>query len=587
MINEIKMEVWRPKVLLLGPGGVKGFLLLGSLLFFEKVKFLKDIKKIVGISVGSMAGLLYIIGCSITEILEFAIVTNIIDISTIDVINIMKKNGLISHDAIRKRLRDKVTEKYGFVPTLKQLYLMTGYEFEIVVTNLDKDTTEYFNHQTEPDLCCVEAVLMSITIPLIFQSYVYKNNIYLDGAISQAFPIQKYKDENVFAIMLKGARSDPKESFFSYLYHIIKLLTSITEKNLDVPPNTKILHLNYQIDDTIGVKLTFDKKVEMFMFGYYKAHEFYKKLNKQSSLHFPIDYQKLGSKLMFSSFKFSKSALKNNKIEDNTIVGGIYVQNNLPGKKEISYLDHIVEEVGDEYLMDLFEDSETTDFSITDNDSDESSSDYEFNRFKNSDDHNFNLKSSDEEEQEEQEQLEQEQLEQEQLEQEQLEQEQHNELESNIQSLDELKDELALEQGREQAKEQINFEKPNEEPNLQIAESLEPDRIHERKSDHDPGQAEEQAQGQAQGQEQGQAQGQEQGQELKQKGFISNENLSKETIPNLELHDPNELLITSDSENNQSLLMNAKDENRRHSYNPPHRKKKKKHKTPDWIGRRF
>jgi predicted patatin/cPLA2 family phospholipase len=91
---------------------------------------------------------------------------------------------------------------------------MTGYEFEIVVTNLDKDTTEYFNHQTEPDLCCVEAVLMSITIPLIFQSYIYKNNIYLDGAISQAFPIQKYKDENVFAIMLKGARSDPKESFF-------------------------------------------------------------------------------------------------------------------------------------------------------------------------------------------------------------------------------------------------------------------------------------------------------------------------------------------------------------------------------------
>ena len=562
------MEVWRPKVLLLGPGGVKGFLLLGSLLFLEKVKFLKDVKKVVGISVGSMAGLLYITGYTITEILEFAIMTQIIDISTIDVINIMKKNGLVSHESFRKRLRDKITEKYGFVPTLKQLYLMTGYEFEVVVTNLDKDTTEYFSHITEPDLCCVEAVLMSISIPLIFQSYVYKNNIYLDGAISQAFPIQRYKDENVFAVMLKGSRSDPKESFFSYLYHIVKLLTSITEKNLDVPPNTKILHLNYQVDDTIGVKLTFDKKVEMFLYGYYRAYDFYKKLNSQSNEHFPIDYNKVGSKELFSSFRFSKSVLKNNKTQDHTFVGKYYVQKKTNKNKKDVYLD-LVEDVGDEYLMELFEDSDSTDFSVTDDSNFESSSEEEY-EMKNKlyKQKSNNLTESIQSESDSKENIMQESIqEHDQITEEHDTQEKDDVVKNseNEPELEKEQGEEGREQGREQGEQNMVVQNEADLLNKKDYEKIFNSEVIEKEDEPDL----EKEQG-----EEGRELNEPEQEEIRRE---QNEPEQEETQSEREFHLSND---------------NINGEIRRHSSTPisdvsKPKKKKKKHKTPDWIGRGF
>ena len=352
------MEVWKPKVLLLGPGGVKGFLMLGSLLFLEKTRLFKEIKKIVGISIGAVIGLFYIIGCNMTEILEISLMTHLNEVITsIDVINIMKTNGLVSHDIFRKRMRDKIIQKYGFVPTLQQLHFMTGYEFEIVVTNLDKDETEYFSHLTEPDLCCVEAVLMSMSLPLFFQTYVYKNNIYLDGAITEPFPIHKYKDDNVFGIMMNGSPSDPKESFFNYLSRVIHTFTSTKEKMITIPQNAKVLKLEYQINDAIGVKLTFEKRVEMVLIGYLRAYEFYQQLHEKSPNDFPINYNRINSKEFFLALPYSRSK---------TISSGEIFVN----KKQIE--DDIdsekIEDEGDDYLMELFEDSDTTD--------DSSSTDY-------------------------------------------------------------------------------------------------------------------------------------------------------------------------------------------------------------------
>ena len=350
---------WTPNVLLLGSGGVKGFLTIGSLMFFEKTKLLKNIKKVVGISIGSVVGLFYVIGCSATEILEISLMTQLSEVMTnIDIVNIMKTNGLVSHDVFRKRMNDKVMEKFGFVPTLHQLYMMTGYEFEVVVTNLDKDEAEYFNHQTQPKLSCVEAVLMSMSIPLLFQTYIYNNHIYVDGAICDPFPIHRYSKDKVFGIMLKSTHDDPKESFYNYLAKVIQTFTSTKLKNIEIPPDCKILNLEYKVNDAIGMKVTFEKRVDMVLLGYLRAYQFYSELYKLSPQTYPITIQRYHSLDFFNSLPFDKK-------QDDMILQ--YVEQ--PSEVDTEEM----EDEADEYLEELFD----SDFTLSESSSETSSSDQE------------------------------------------------------------------------------------------------------------------------------------------------------------------------------------------------------------------
>jgi predicted acylesterase/phospholipase RssA len=298
---------WMPKVLILGPGGVKGFLTIGSLLFFEKSKLLKEINKVVGISIGAVIGMFYTAGFSITDILEIALSTQIADVMTsLDIVNVMKKNGLISHDIIRKKMEEKLIQKYGFVPTLKQFYMMTGIEFDVVVTNLDDDKAEYFNHETEPELSCVEAVLMSMSLPLFFQSYVYKNKYYLDGGIADPFPIHRYKNEKVLGVFLKGSPKDSRGSFFHYLSRVVQSITSVQIKNIKIPPGCKIINLEHDVNDTIGVKMSFEQRVEMVLTGYVKGYEFYQVLHQTNKKEYPMFITRYHSLHLFDSLQKDK-----------------------------------------------------------------------------------------------------------------------------------------------------------------------------------------------------------------------------------------------------------------------------------------
>ena len=328
---------WKPNVLILGPGGVKGFLTIGSLLFFEKSKLLKEINKVVGISIGAVIGLFYTAGFSITEILEIALSTHLSDVFTsLDIINVMKKNGLVSHDILRKKMSEKIIQKYGFIPTLKQFYLMSGIEFEVVVTNLDDDKPEYFNYQTEPELSCVEAVLMSISLPLFFQSYVYKNKYYLDGGISDPFPVERYKNDKVFGIFLKGSPKDSKASFFDYLSRIVQVITSVQIKHMKIPSQCKILNLEHTVNDTIGMKMNFEQRVDLVFTGYVKAFEFYFVLHQKYPNTYPLQFiQRYHSIQLFQTF-----LSQNNK--------------NILYEYQSEIESDAIEEEGDFYLQECF-----------------------------------------------------------------------------------------------------------------------------------------------------------------------------------------------------------------------------------------
>lgn len=292
-------SAWKPEVLILGPGGVKGFMLLGSLLFFENTQILSNVHTIVGVSIGSLIGLLYVIGCSVVEMLELALSTSIMDIfMTSKLSEITKGNGLFSHDLFRLKLSSKLIERFGLVPTLKQLYMMSGYNFVSVVTNLDQERPEYLSHETEPDLSVIEAVLMSINIPIFFHMYKYKKNLYIDGGIACPIPIEKYDDGNtdILIMILKDDKIDPQSSFINYFIKIIQFMVNREEKRLMCGISNRCKYITFTSTETrepIGFELKFENRVSMVISGYIKSYEFYEDICENYPDEYNIDYSKI------------------------------------------------------------------------------------------------------------------------------------------------------------------------------------------------------------------------------------------------------------------------------------------------------
>ena len=280
-LSEFDSE-WRPNVLVLGPGGVKGFLELGALLQFEKKGYFENIEYYTGCSAGAAIVLLIVAGYKISEILQICWNINVLnDITDLDIKDIKEKTGLISNKTVETLLTNKIIEKFGKVLTLKQLYYATGKIINIVTYNLDDDQTEYFNKDTEPNISCIHAVMMSMAIPLLMQSRRYKGRDYIDGAIGNPYPIDIHDDGinqilGIYISSSKGNNSGILKKAYKMLHasmgQIRNRIINTSSKQC------KHLELNSNIMDATGITVPIELKKEMIRSGYQEANKFIEKI---------------------------------------------------------------------------------------------------------------------------------------------------------------------------------------------------------------------------------------------------------------------------------------------------------------------
>lgn len=185
--------------LVIGPGGTKGFVFLGHLYFLEQNKLLLGIRRYFGVSIGSIICLLHICGYTIWEIVGHAKDIELFDIGNFQSIaDIIMNHSLVSFGKLKDQFEKLVSDKFGMIPTMKELYDLTGKEFTTVGSNISKDIPEatYFNYNTFPDILCTEACLLSSSIPGVFKKYEYNGQFYVDGALTDPYPVgYEYTDE--------------------------------------------------------------------------------------------------------------------------------------------------------------------------------------------------------------------------------------------------------------------------------------------------------------------------------------------------------------------------------------------------------
>lgn len=274
---------WVPTTLVLGPGGIKGFLILGALLVFEKAGYLDRIHRFVGVSVGAVISLMLVAGYTVTEIIAEALDTNLFqDISCINLSEIKNNIGLISNANIKDRLITRMEDKFGFVPTLNQLYMATGKCLVSVAMNLDKGQPEYMSYETEPNISSVDAALLSMNIPLIFYKLKYKGCVYIDGAFGDPYPVKKYDDNKTDILGIYITDENPNHHVpvdsnpILYLYKILDCQMTRNRKisKMIASPRCKHLELFTSTIDTIGITVDIQGKTQMVLSGYTAAQKF-------------------------------------------------------------------------------------------------------------------------------------------------------------------------------------------------------------------------------------------------------------------------------------------------------------------------
>ena len=248
------------KYLVLGPASMGIYSLIGSLKALESK--LIDVKEISGSSAGSILALLLALGMSVDEILEVSLSLNIPDFVKLRIGSFFNKFGFVDLGPIR----EKLVEVCGCDPTFSEL------EMKIYVSAycLNSSSTEYFSKDTHPDMKVIDAVCMSMAIPLIFACGKYEGKTYIDGGTQEQYPMTPFlgkKPHEVTCIKLKMDRVY-QEEINNPRQFVESLIRSSLTNRIEYSKYTKIFEINVRDTNIFDFGMSYEEKVRLYNIGY-------------------------------------------------------------------------------------------------------------------------------------------------------------------------------------------------------------------------------------------------------------------------------------------------------------------------------
>ena len=234
--------------------------LIGSLKALESK--LIDVKEISGSSAGSILALLLALGMSVDEILEVSLSLNIPDFVKLRIGSFFNKFGFVDLGPIR----EKLVEVCGCDPTFDEL------EMKIYVSAycLNSSSTEYFSKDTHPDMKVIDAVCMSMAIPLIFACGRYEGKTYIDGGTQEQYPMTPFlgkKPHEVTCIKLKMDRVY-QEEINNPRQFVESLIRSTLTNRVEYSEYTKMIEIDVADTNIFDFNMPYEDKVKLYNIGY-------------------------------------------------------------------------------------------------------------------------------------------------------------------------------------------------------------------------------------------------------------------------------------------------------------------------------
>jgi len=274
--------------MILSGGGIRGIGHLGVLHYYqEKGELNMDkIKVYASTSIGSIISLLMICGYKPTEIFTKAYtLSNIIPIpGLIEIYEGIKNYGIMSIDPLMNIVKEMILIKLGKIPSLQELFEITGKVLVVSVSNVSKIKGEWFSHRNRPNLSCLDATKMSCNLPVIFKRIRYNGDYIIDGGFTDNFPSEcpelrtcnKILGVAILSKSFFAADDASIQGVFSYPYNILLMcimhtLNSRLKHIASTNDKITLIRLNFGGASILEFDTSSEKKMSMFMKGYEEA----------------------------------------------------------------------------------------------------------------------------------------------------------------------------------------------------------------------------------------------------------------------------------------------------------------------------
>ncbi len=237
-------------------GGVRAVVYSGAIKKLEEVDMIKNINCIAGTSSGAQTGALLCTGYNSKE-LEDALKNapwdkilhgNILNIKCIYML--FRKFGLNNGKYLEKYLDDLILKKTGVRQlTFKELYTKTKIHLKVGVCSLTDQEFKYIDYLNYPDMPVSKGLRASSSIPFIFSSTKWKDELFIDGGLIGNLPITSFPENNCLAFTLLSngefnlEKKNPK-NIFSFIRVILNILFKNVKKSYS-SENKCINNVNY------------------------------------------------------------------------------------------------------------------------------------------------------------------------------------------------------------------------------------------------------------------------------------------------------------------------------------------------------
>jgi NTE family protein len=187
----------------LNGGGTRGYAFVGAIRKLQELDILRGLRRFAGTSVGAIFATALSIGLSASEIEN---IRTILDFSHVtsscfylaDVYRVCNRFGINSLDTLEAQIRKILQTKVNPEITLKELFDKTGKELVIVTCCPNRETPVYLHHAQFPEVHLVDALISSISVPIIFQprqqNFMGEMDYYVDGGVVDNYPLWIFND---------------------------------------------------------------------------------------------------------------------------------------------------------------------------------------------------------------------------------------------------------------------------------------------------------------------------------------------------------------------------------------------------------
>lgn len=247
------------KYLIIGSGGMGVYTYLGYLKSIEDK--LDDFEEFSGASCGSFLAVMISLGFKPDEILEKLLSVDNKSLSKINVKSLFKNYGFISHEPIKAVLK----EILECDPTFSDLKR----DVHIPAFCLNFNRTDYFSKQSHPTMSVIDAICMSISVPVLFSAYQYNDRLYVDGATQERYPFAPFLNKDPKDVLRLSLSSDSgSENNISNMVDFTKAMVNTFMANR-IDPGLDYHHVSLPIGDVniYDLNMSYDDAMKMYLKG--------------------------------------------------------------------------------------------------------------------------------------------------------------------------------------------------------------------------------------------------------------------------------------------------------------------------------